>query len=198
MTPGAGARAATVAVACSLAFHAPRSHRPSLRPLAPRANPDFFSRNIAAMKTLPLRPLALLLLAMLLAGCSTIDTRIREKSAAFAALDAPTQDKIRLGRVEVGFTTDLVYIALGSPDERLTNTSAAGTDETWLYNSYRQDYLGTAHVGYRRYVVIDPKTRQPVVFYEPVYREIYQDRVEERIRIGFKAGLVATIEQVKR
>ena len=150
------------------------------------------------MKTLPFRPLALLLLALVFAGCSTIDTRIREKSAAFAALDAPTQDKIRLGRVEVGFTTDLVYIALGAPDERLAKTSAAGTDETWLYNSYRQDYLGTAHVGYRRYVVIDPKTRQPVVFFEPVYREIYQDRIEERIRIGFKAGQVATIEQLKR
>ena len=100
--------------------------------------------------------------------------------------------------MEVGFTTDLVYIALGAPDERLAKTSAAGTDETWLYNSYRQDYLGTAHVGYRRYVVIDPKTRQPVVFFEPVYREIYQDRIEERIRIGFKAGQVATIEQLKR
>lgn len=145
-----------------------------------------------------LRPLSLLLLALLFAGCSTIDSRIREKSPVFAALDASTQDKIRLGRVEVGFTTDLVYIALGTPDERLSKTSAASTDETWIYNSYHQDYLGSAHTGYRRYVVIDPRSKQPVVFYEPVYTQIYQDRIEERIRIVFKAGKVEAIEQVKR
>lgn len=148
--------------------------------------------------TQTLRPFSLLLLALLFAGCSTIDSRIREKSAAFGALDAPTQDKIRLGRVEVGFTTDLVYIALGTPDERTTKTSSSGTDETWIYNSYHQDYLGSAHSGYRRYVVIDPRTKQAVVFYEPVYTQVYQDRIEERIRIAFKAGKVDSIEQVKR
>ena len=145
-----------------------------------------------------LRLLAPLAFALSLSGCSTIDSRIKEKSAAFAALDAATQDKVRLGRIEVGFTTDLVYISHGAPDERLTTTSATGTDETWIYNSYRQEYAGSAQVGYRRYVVIDARTGQPVVFYEPVYRDVYRDRVEERIRIGFKGGKVDSIEQVKR
>jgi outer membrane protein assembly factor BamE (lipoprotein component of BamABCDE complex) len=150
------------------------------------------------MKLSVFRSAPLLLLALLFAGCSTIDSRIKEKSSTFAVLDAPTQDKIRLGRVEVGFSTDLVYIALGSPDERISKTSAGSVDETWIYNSYHQDYLGSAHTGYRRYVVIDPKTRQPMVFFEPVYTPIYQDRVEERIRIAFKADKVESIEQVKR
>ena len=141
---------------------------------------------------------ALLTLVLAMTGCSTIDSRIREKSSVFAALDAPTQDKIRLGRIEVGFSTDLVYMSHGAPDERLTTTSAAGTDETWIYNSYRQEYLGSALVGYRRYVVIDPKTRQPIVYFEPVYNSIYRERVEERIRIIFKGGKVEAIEQVKR
>jgi len=141
---------------------------------------------------------ALLTLVLAMTGCSTIDSRIREKSSVFAALDAPTQDKIRLGRIEVGFSTDLVYMSHGAPDERLTTTSATGTDETWIYNSYRQEYLGSALVGYRRYVVIDPKTRQPIVYFEPVYDSIYRERVEERIRIIFKGGKVEAIEQVKR
>ena len=141
---------------------------------------------------------ALLTLVLAMTGCSTIDSRIREKSAVFAALDAPTQDKIRLGRIEVGFSTDLVYMSHGAPDERLTTTSTTGTNETWIYNSYRQEYLGSALVGYRRYVVIDPKTRQPIVYFEPVYDSIYRDRVEERIRIIFKGGKVEAIEQVKR
>jgi hypothetical protein len=103
-----------------------------------------------------------------------------------------------LGRIEVGFSTDLVYMSHGAPDERLTTTSATGTEETWIYNSYSQEYLGSALVGYRRYVVIDPKTRQPIVYFEPVYDSIYRERVEERIRIIFKGGKVEAIEQVKR
>ena len=136
--------------------------------------------------------------ALLLGGCSTIPSRIEEKSALFAALDAETQNKIKQGRVDVGYSTDLVYIALGTPDERLTKTNQTGTTETWIYNSYRQEYLGTAHTGYRQYVVIDPKTRQAIVTYEPVYSSVYRDRVDERIRINFKANQVESIEQVKR
>jgi hypothetical protein len=144
------------------------------------------------------RLFALASLTLLLGGCSTINSRIEEKSAAFSALDADIQNKIRLGRVEVGYSPDLVYIALGTPDERLNKTAKIGTTETWIYNSYRQEYLGSAHTGYRQYVVIDPKTRQAVVIYEPVYSSIYRDRVDERMRINFKANQVESIEQVKR
>jgi hypothetical protein len=144
------------------------------------------------------RLLTLSCLVLLFGGCSTIPSRIEEKSAAFSALDADTQNKIRLGRVEVGYSPDLVYIALGTPDERLTKTTKTGTNETWIYNSYRQEYLGSTHTGYRQYVVIDPKTRQAVVIYEPVYSSVYRDRVDERIRINFKASQVESIEQVKR
>lgn len=144
------------------------------------------------------RLFALTCLALLLGGCSTIPSRIEEKSTAFAALDADTQNKIRRGQVEVGYSPDLVYIALGTPDERLSKTSTSGTTETWIYNSYRQEYLGNARTGYRQYVVIDPKTRQAVVIYEPVYSSVYRDRVDERIRINFKASQVESIEQVKR
>ena len=144
------------------------------------------------------RVFALACLALLLGGCSTIPSRIEEKSAAFAALDADTQNKIRLGRVDVGYSPDLVYIALGTPDERLTQTTKTDTNETWIYNNYSQEYLGRVHTGYRQYTYIDPKTRQAIVTYEPVYSSIFRDRVDERIRIHFKANQVETIEHVKR
>ncbi len=150
------------------------------------------------MNTPHLRLLGFLFLSLTLSGCSTIDTRIQEKSAAFVTLTPEMQDKIRLGRVEVGFSADLVYIALGTPDERSTKSTATGRTETWIYNSYRQEYLGSAHIGYRQHVLIDPKTRQTIVTYEPVYSSIYRDRVDERIRLIFKKGLVESIEEVKR
>ena len=133
------------------------------------------------------RLFALASLALLLGGCSTIPRRIED-----------TQNNIRLGRVDVGYSPDLVYIALGTPDERLTQTTKTDTNETWIYNNYHQEYLGRVQTGYRQYTYIDPKTRQAIVTYEPVYSSIYRDRVDERIRIHFRAGQVASIEQVKR
>jgi len=50
-----------------------------------------------------------------LAGCSTVSSRIQEKSAAFAALSPVKQDALRQGTIEEGDTPDLVYIALGKP-----------------------------------------------------------------------------------
>ncbi|QYM79314.1 hypothetical protein K0B96_01460 [Horticoccus luteus] len=136
--------------------------------------------------------------ALLLAGCNTLNHRIEQHAAMFNALDAPTQAKLRAGTVEIGYTTDMVYVALGAPDESRDNVTAKGRTTDWIYNSYSQDYVGTANVGYRRYVSYNKKTGQAVVWIEPVYRDVYRDRIEPRIRISFKNGRVSAIEQVKR
>jgi hypothetical protein len=140
------------------------------------------------MKTLPL-----LALLVLLAGCSTVDSRIQEKSGVFNALDADTQEQLRKGVVEVGHTTDMVYIALGRPDERRTVVTAAGRDEVWVYSTYYSEYIGTT-VHYRRYY--HSGTGQ--VYIVPVRNHLYSDRTDERIRITFRDGKVSVIEQVKR
>ena len=139
-----------------------------------------------------------LLLALLFAGCSTIPSRIEEKSAAFAAADPAMQEKVRKGAVEIGYPADLVYIALGKPDDQINTITKHGEDETWIYHSYHQDYAGTVRTGYRRYVVIDPRSGLPVVYLEPVYTDLYREHTEERIRIIFKSGKVEAIEEVKR
>lgn len=146
-----------------------------------------------------LRPALLLpiLLAFLLAGCSTISSRIKEKAAVYATLDAGTQEKIRLGRVEPGYTTDMVYMALGAPDEAREKTTARGRQLTWIYTSVYHEYLGTAHVGYRRVVVHNPKSGATYVYLDPVYSDVYRDQVQEDIRIIFHDGKVAVIEQAK-
>lgn len=134
---------------------------------------------------------------LLLAGCSTVESRIKEKPAAFAALDPAAQEKLRKGVVEIGNTSDLVYIALGKPDDKIFKITKNGEDETWIYNNYYQDFAGTALVGYRRYVVIDPQTRRAIVYVEPVYTDLYRERTEERLRIAMKSGRVESIEEVK-
>lgn len=76
--------------------------------------------------------------ALLLSGCSTIDSRIKEKSATYAALSPTDQQIIKYGYITVGFTHDMVYMALDKPEKIIPGP---GPDqETWVYhNFYKAD-----------------------------------------------------------
>jgi len=85
-----------------------------------------------------LRVLAIVLAAVFaLSACSTMSTiegRTKEKSAVFAAA-APWQQRLmREGWVDVGFTPDMVYIAIGQPDK--TATADNGATEIWIYDNF--------------------------------------------------------------
>lgn len=141
--------------------------------------------------------LLVVLFALALSGCSTIASRIKEKADVFAALDPRTQELIRKGGVEVGYTMDMVYMALGVPDERSEKITKQGTRTTWIYTDTYEEYAGTAHVGYRRRYYRDPRTGYTAVYLDPVYSDVYRERTEEKIRIIFNNGKVSAIEQTK-
>jgi len=130
-------------------------------------------------------------------GCETVNDRIKEKPAAFAGADAATQDKIKQGIIDLGFSEDLVYVALGKPDQKRESVSPTGKSVTWIYNTYYQRYDGDRFAGYHRRVYFDPYLKTYRVYYRPVYAEVYTEETEERIRIVFKEGKVAVIEQSK-
>ena len=48
-----------------------------------------------------------------------------------------------------------------------------------------------------RRVYFDPSTNSYRTFYEPAYSNVYREGNEDHIRIVFKEGKVATIEQMK-
>ena len=132
-----------------------------------------------------------------LTGCQTVESRIKEKPEVFAKLDAPTQDKIKQGIIELGYNQDMVYLALGAPDQKRESVSAAGSATTWIYNTYYDRYDGTAFAGYHRSVYFDPYLRAYRLYYRPVYADTYSQEKEERIRVVFKDGKAAVIEQTK-
>lgn len=68
-----------------------------------------------------------------LSGCSSPDSRIKAHASTFNRLSSEDQGKIRGGRVEVGFTEEMVEMALGKPDRRYTRTTAEGSSEVWAY-----------------------------------------------------------------
>jgi len=68
-----------------------------------------------------------------MSGCSTPDSRIKSNQPAFDALPAETQSKIRVGKVEVGYTAAMVKMALGEPDRQYSRTTEKGRSEVWAY-----------------------------------------------------------------
>lgn len=79
-------------------------------------------------------PLLLLtLLSLLFAGCSTPDSRVKKNEAAFNTWPAAVQENVRAGKVDVGYTQEMVRVALGDPDRRSSRTTANGTADVWIY-----------------------------------------------------------------
>lgn len=71
--------------------------------------------------------------SLVLAGCSTPDSRIAKSQSAFAGYPADVQAKIRAGQVEPGFTPEMVQLALGEPLRKTTRQTEAGDAEVWIY-----------------------------------------------------------------
>lgn len=126
-------------------------------------------------------------------GCSTVDSRIREHESMFRGLDPSTQQKLREKKVEIGYTPDMVYIALGRPSSRSERVTANAQTMIWIYTISRTEHAGRV-VRERRTVVVDPRTGRRALIIQPVVTDVYEETEEEAIRIEFKDGLVSAIE----
>ncbi len=140
----------------------------------------------------------LVIAAMLaFAGCSTVDSRIKERAAIFDQLKPEDQASIRKGMVELDYTTDMVYMAFGKPDNVQEKVTPEGAKTTWIYNNYYQEYAGTHFVGYRRHMTYDAQAKRWIAYYVPIHEPVYRTRIEEIARVQFENGKVVSIEQPK-
>jgi hypothetical protein len=130
-------------------------------------------------------------------GCQTVESRIKEKPEAFANVDKATQDKIKQGIIDLGYSEDLVYLALGVPDQKRETITATGKTLTWIYNTYYNRYDGSVYASYYRSVYYDPYLGAYRMYYRPILADAYTQEKEERIRIVFQDGKVTVIEQAK-
>ena len=147
------------------------------------------------MRLLPILPL--LLAITLLAGCNTFERRAQKKADVFAALSPETKARLENKTVQVGDSFDMVYIALGEPDEKQQTTTAKGRTVTWIYNRYWQEYRGEAPDGFRRVPVRDKLTGSYSYYYEPVSRPVYASRKQAYLRVVFADGKATVIEQAR-
>ncbi len=136
-------------------------------------------------------PSFLLGLAILvLAGCSTVDSRISGNQTLFNSYAPQEQELIRNGQVAVGFTPEQVQMALGKPDRVISRTAQAGSFEIWSYRDRGPRFgigLGFGsfghHSGMGGGVSMNTGDSYP----------------DEKLRVIFdQSGRVASVEQVRR
>lgn len=127
----------------------------------------------------------------LLAACSTPEARIWRNADFFATLAPEQQQLIREGRIAIGFTPDLVRLALGDPDRLAVRKDTSGEGEAWSYTNYETlDGTPLYRGWYHRYGGLrDPLYRYPYYLNTPVRRE------RDVFRVVFRGGSVVLIEQ---
>jgi outer membrane protein assembly factor BamE (lipoprotein component of BamABCDE complex) len=143
----------------------------------------------------PRRWLPALLLVALLTGCATPAARIRQNPDLFATFSPEAQTLIRQGRIEPGFTQDMVRMALGEPDRRYMRRTQISVTEVWSYTDY--------------YTTIDRQRVQAQFRYrdprggirtatDQVWVDVQQKNEFEKLRVEFDGDVVKAMESVER
>ena len=126
---------------------------------------------------------------LLLAACSTPQSRIEQNRAVFDTYPPDVREKINAGQVAVGFTPEMVRLALGEPDHKFIRKSDAGDAEVWSYHDNGPRFSfglgvasGSRHSGMAGGVGVSSGGYDP----------------EESIRGEFRGGKVSVIDYRRR
>lgn len=71
------------------------------------------------------------------AACVTTDSRSPRDQALFESFPPSVQQNIRQGTIEVGYTPEMVRMALGEPDRRTQVETEDGLLEVWTWRTSR-------------------------------------------------------------
>jgi hypothetical protein len=85
-----------------------------------------------------LRPLALLIglaTSLLFSGCDTVAVRVLTNYDTFSKLDPKVRANIVRGRVELGYTHEMVRLALGRPNYASASAAVKGGYDVWSYSA---------------------------------------------------------------
>ncbi len=84
-----------------------------------------------------------------LVGCSTVERRIRERPADFAALTPGWKELVLAGEITEGMSPSAVYLAWGRPTAISAGQRRGKPAETWLYQASSTHTLPDAHLFWR-------------------------------------------------
>jgi len=146
------------------------------------------------ISTMRLRYTSFLLVSALLlaAGCatSTPQTRISKNREAFRQYPSNVQRMISAGMVDVGFTPEMVRLALGAPSREFRRQTENESSEVWVYHDTSPRVsvgFGLGFGSYGRHSATSVGVATTTGDY---------DR-EEKMRVVFRDGHVTEIEYRK-
>jgi hypothetical protein len=77
---------------------------------------------------------------ILLASCSTVETRISGHPEIYQSLSPQDQALVSRGQIRTGMSQNGVWLAWGSPDQRVIGNMRGRSTETWVYVTYTYAY----------------------------------------------------------
>ncbi len=127
---------------------------------------------------------------VLLAGCATPDARIARHRADFDKFPSEVQQKIRAGQVDLGFTPEMVRLALGEPARVFTRRGEQGDTEVWGYHDRGPFFsLGIGIGGaVGRHSAAGVGLGASTGGYDP----------DEKIRVEFRDGKVTAVDSLRK
>ena len=75
--------------------------------------------------------------ALILVGCATTQSRISQHPEMYQRLSARDQALVSQGQIRGGMTMDAVWLAWGTPDQKIPDNMDGRPTETWLYLRYQ-------------------------------------------------------------
>lgn len=81
----------------------------------------------------------LLIALVVLTGCSTVESRIKERPETYNNLSAKQKNLVSAGEVSEGMRPDAVYLAWGKPDQVFNGTERGDNVEEWIYEASRSE-----------------------------------------------------------
>lgn len=151
------------------------------------------------------------LLAAFVCGCASdngLGGRIREKQALYGSLQHWEKLKIDCGTPALGFTPDMVYLAMGAPSKTESDRETPDGSEGWIYARY-YPLIDSGHVFNPMTFTIDAlrqKTKGRAFVPDEAAEVRMQGKLRGgaslsnqrsyRCRISFKEGKVISLEAI--
>ena len=142
--------------------------------------------------------LALAATGLCLTSCETLENRISEHQDMFNSLSPRDQALVRQGQIRSRMSTNAVWLAWGSPEQKTSGEMRGRPTETWIYVQNRTAGYGSAYYPYYGYgpgfyggfgsvgIIRTHHHGRFVFFGDPFYDPFYYSYIPPTISIPYR------------
>jgi len=129
--------------------------------------------------------------SVLLVSCVSPEYRIKKNPELFASFPLEAQELIKEGKIAIGFTPEMVTMALGPADRVYTRETSTGAVVMWAYTETDRRTDSTYARADTRYRDRNGRYRSGS---EWVYVDVPRETEYEKFRVEFSDGKVSAID----